>query len=222
MNSSEQPWTYSLSESHLSRVPNLLERRGFDQIARLIASGMNVLCCHASAISSTEFRRPVYTVQVDYSLFDQFFNSPFGYRGAYFLSPTGGLEANIHFLSTIAPSLLASAASASSGLSLEFIRQSLATPSAKVWLAEHGKEIERKCPTCEGEWSAGTTGPANLPEIRNGRWETATGQKAEWGRKAPYLSKLRVMGAFLDESYNELVPHDKRFRAEEIYRFGWS
>lgn len=110
--------------------------------------------------------------------------------------------------------------SAKLDLSNEFIRESLVTLSAKVWLAEHGKELDRKCPGCKGEWSSGPIGPA---EILNSRWEKPRqGQKAEWGREAPYLTKLRIMGAFIDERHNELVPVDKRFRAYEIHQFGWS
>jgi hypothetical protein len=99
------------------------------------------------------------------------------------------------------------------------MKESLATPSAKVWLAEHGKEIERKCPACKGEWSINS---ADGSEIRNGRWEMAAGQKAEWGRQAPYLTKLRFMGAFVDDRFAEYVPYDKRFRSNDISYFGWS
>jgi hypothetical protein len=102
------------------------------------------------------------------------------------------------------------------------IRESLATPSAKAWLAEHGKEIDRKCPGCQGEWSSGAAGPPDQAEIHNGAWEAASGQNAEWGRKAPYLTKLRVMGGFLSDRLHELVPHNKRFRAYDIHRYGWS
>ena len=30
------------------------------------------------------------------------------------------------------------------------------------------------------------------------------------------------MGSFLDSKLNEFVAFDKRFRAEEIHKFGWS
>ena len=30
--------------------------------------------------------------------------------------------------------------------------------------------------------------------------------KAQWGCKAPYLPKLRILGAFMDVRFNELVP----------------
>lgn len=215
-------WTLELSVEEATRLPKLQQQIPFEQIAKDVAASMNVLGCHRSSIKDTNFCRVAYCVQIDKGLFDQFFNSESGYRAAYFRSPWSGQSANAVLMEAVSPSLLRSSLSGACGLSPEFIRESLLTRSAKVWLAEHGKEVQRKCPTCKGEWSSGSAGPADLAEIKNGQWETASGQKAEWGRKAPYLSKLRLMGAFLDERHNELVPHDKRFRADEIHRFGWS
>jgi len=73
-----------------------------------------------------------------------------------------------------------------------------------------------------GRMELGTSGPPEQAEILNGVWETAKSQNAEWGRKAPYLTKLRIMGAFVNERLHELVPFDKRYRAYDINRFGWS
>ncbi len=191
----------------------------FDAVAARVASSLKVLCCHKSEIRLSPYKRPVYTAQVPCTLFDQFFNASFGYRAAYFRSPGTGMDANRAFLSAVTPRLLPHRIP---DLSPELIRQSLSSPSAKAWLAESGKEPERNCPACLGEWSTATCGPAALAEVQNGRWERASSVKAEWGRKAPYLTKLRIMGAFLDDHYNELIPHDKRARAQEIHEFGWS
>jgi len=59
-------------------------------------------------------------------------------------------------------------------------------------------------------------------QILNGVWEQSDHVKAKWGCKAPYRRKLRVMGAFLDDDFNEWIPFDKRFRDREIHEFGWS
>jgi hypothetical protein len=222
MSGRKQPWSFQLTVDEQLRLPALVDRHTFAQITERIMSCVQVLCCHRSKLSDGEFLRPVYTVRIDRPLFDLFFNSPFGYRAAYFKSPGAGLDANVSFLQTIAPRLAADPASLKSALSPDFIHASLSTPSAKVWLAECGKEIDRKCSACEGEWSSGTTGTETRSEILNGRWEVAEGQKAEWGGKAPYLEKLRIMGAFINDRHHELVPHDKRFRAYEIHEFGWS
>jgi hypothetical protein len=217
-----QPWSYALSVEEAVRVPVLFADLTFAELTSKIVNGLQVLCCHRSEIAGTGFKRPVYTLHIGRPLFDLFFNSSSGYRAAYFRSPGAGLDANVHFLTAIVERLVTDPQSATSALATEFIRESLRTPSAKAWLAEHGKEVDLKCPYCKGEWSTGTCGPPELAEISNGRWETASGQNAEWGRKAPYLTKLRVMGAFLNDRYHELVPHDKRFRAYDIHRYGWS
>jgi hypothetical protein len=222
MTVSAQPWSYALSVDEAVRVPMISAHLTFEELTSKIVDGLRVLCCHRSEIAGTDFRRPVYTLDVGRPLFDLFFNSSFGYRAAYFQSPGAGLDANVHFLTAISERLVTDPCSVTAVLYPEFIRESLRTTSAKAWLAEHGKEVDRKCPTCKGEWSMGTCGSPELTEIRNGRWESASGQNAEWGRKAPYLTKLRVMGAFLNDRYHELVPHDKRFRAYDIHQFGWS
>ncbi|WP_342130821.1 hypothetical protein [Hydrogenophaga sp. OTU3427] len=222
MTAAAQPWSYALSVKEAVRLPLLSEDLTFAELTSKIVSGLRVLCCHRSEIAGTDFRRPVYTLDIGRPLFDSFFNSPFGYRAAYFRSPGAGLDANVQFLAAVAERLVSDPQSATAALSSEFIRESLRTPSAKAWLAEHGKEVDRKCPNCKGEWSIGACGSPELAEIRNGRWESTPGQNAEWGRKAPYLTKLRVMGAFLNDRYHELVPHDKRLRAYDIHQFGWS
>jgi hypothetical protein len=216
------PWNYSLSREAARRLPGLTAGTTFTEVTRQIVGEMSILCCHYSEVAGTGFSRPVYTVQVSPDLFDLFFNSADGYRAAYFRSPGAGLEANLEFMRAIVSTLSKSTLSANCGLSEKRIVESLTTPSAKAWLAEHGKEIDRKCPGCGGEWSSGSSGPPEQAEILNGVWETAKGQNAEWGRKAPYLTKLRIMGAFVNDRLHELVPHDKRFRAHDINQFGWS
>ena len=127
----------------------------------------------------------------------------------------------LQFFDLITPKLIASSLSSNSGLGSEFISQSLLSPSAKVWLAEHTKEIVKNCVGCKGEWSSGSIGE-DRPEILNGVWERCDCVKAKWGCKAPYLTKLKVMGAFLDDQFNEYITFDKRFRARDIHEFGWS
>jgi hypothetical protein len=122
----------------------------------------------------------------------------------------------------VAHKLLGNSLSNDSGLGAEFMKQSLLSPSAKGWLAEQGKEVNIKCVGCKGEWSSGSVEDLERPEILNGVWERSNHLKAKWGRKAPLLTKLKVMGAFLDDHFNEWISSDKRFRAREIHEFGWS
>src|SRR5437016_3173017 len=210
MSVSAEAWSYALSRDADSRVRALLKPNSFDHIAECVVATMRVLCCHRSTITETEFRRPVYTVQIERDLFDLFFNSPAGYRAAYFCSAGRGVDANLLLMQLAASRLIEHTASSECELPPDFLRESLATPSAKAWVAECGKELEHRCTGCRGEWSAGTT---QRREIRNGRWEHSTDVRAEWGTQAPYLSKVRFIGAFLNDQCSEFIPCDKRFRA---------
>jgi hypothetical protein len=215
-------WHLELQFEEAARLPKLQRFVSFERIAKDIAASMIVLCCHRSSIEDTGFSRVAYCVRVEKDLFDLFFNSMSGYRAAYFRSPWEGMAANASFLKEVTPKLIKSDLSSSCGLGEAFVRESLTTPSAKVWLAENGKEVERGCVGCQGEWSASSVGDNSKPEIINGLWDCAQNIKGKWGSQAPYLTKLRILGAFLDDRYNELVPFDKRFRARDIHEFGWS
>lgn len=192
----EMAWSYDLGEDAALRLPVLAGGVSFSEITARIVAEMSVLCCHSSAIGGTGFKRPVFTVFVGPTLFDLFFNSVLGYRAAYFRSPGTGLDANAAFMRAAAPRLVVDPTLESSKLPPAFVHDSLITPSAKAWLAETGKEQSGKCPGCKGEWSAGSAGPSDLAEIRNGRWEVAQGQKAEWGRKAPRFTSDTHDGRF--------------------------
>lgn len=216
------PWTLDLQVDAQSRLAKLNLQLPFDEVASNIAANLKILCCHKSEIAGTDFRRPVYSVYIGNDLFDQFFNSATGYRAQYFRSPWDGFSANAIFMRTVSETLMNNGFHQASGLGIDFIRESLSTPSAKAWLSESGKELVLGCHGCQGEWSVASAGDASTAEVRNNRWEVAQGVKAHWGRKAPYFTKLRIMGSFLDSRLNEFVPFDKRFRAEEIHKFGWS
>jgi len=217
-------WKFDLQGDQASRLLNLEKSVQFLDIAKQIAETMTVLCCHrdTSWTIGNVVTRVVYGIQVKSELFDLFFNSSSGYRAAYFRSPGEGINANATFFMVITPKLIGSSLSSNRGLDSDFIKQSLLTPSAKVWLAEHTKEIEKDCVGCKGEWSSGSIGDKDGPEILNGVWERSDRVKAKWGCKAPFLTKLRLMGAFLDDEFNEWIPVDKRSRAKEIHELGWS
>src|SRR5215831_14245702 len=98
-------WSFSSSIGDERRA-SLEDETSFEAIANEIRQTMTVLCCHEAACDTAPgetvadgrrvalFRRPVYCISVAPPLFDRFFNSRHGYRGAYFRSPHEGLEAN--------------------------------------------------------------------------------------------------------------------------------
>jgi hypothetical protein len=59
-------------------------------------------------------------------------------------------------------------------------------------------------------------------EIVNGRWELGASVQSRDGRRAPYLTKIKVMGAFLNDGCDEFIPTRKRRRHQDIHEWGWS
>lgn len=209
------------------RRANLEAETSFEAIAGEIKRTMTVLCCHndpcdrgpretaADGRVAALFRRPVYCISVARPLFDCFFNSRHGYRGAYFRSPYEGLEANDLLMRTVAPGLIvADPPGDGAALGRVFIEVSLTSISAKAWLTEQN----RFCALCDGEF------PPTLDdgEIVNGRWERGQSVQSRDGRRAPYLTKIKVMGAYLNDGYDELIPTVKRRRHWDIHEWGWS
>jgi hypothetical protein len=215
-------WQFSVSQT--SRLQDLANAPSFEAITQAIASSMTVLCRHYDRCDKNHsFCRAVYCVEVGTSLFDQFFNSAQGYRAQYFHSPQQGREANATFLRILKPRLLAAGAicdapsekPCESRVDPEI---SLSAAGAKVWLAEKSHQLCNRC----GEWSQPEAEALVNPEIRNERWERLEELYAKWGCTAPYLTRIRVLGGFINNARDELLIFEKRFRAEEISRRGWS
>lgn len=209
-------WQFS-STIDQERVDALLRAPAFDEIVEMLAGEMEVVCCHRPNCDDMQgFSRVVFNVHLPCTTFDLFFNSEHGYRGLYFLSPQAGLVANENVIRRLTPRLVRWAEQHEPSLDPAFAAESLASPSAKVWVTEFGSH---QCQQCHGEWGNPTD---ETPEILNGRWEVADSPNARRGCKAPYFSKLRVLGAFLNERCDELVPTRKRHRARDICAWGWS
>jgi hypothetical protein len=121
---------------------------------------------------------------------------------------------NAQFLEIVAPFLLAFGSD--ENIDAKTLRASLSAPSAKAWLAEVGKGF---CSRCAGEWH---TAQDDLAEIINGRWELSAVPDARNGRKAPFLTMIRVLGGFVNSAAVEYVPKRKRNRAQDIHGIGWS
>ena len=101
-------WKLELQSEEAMRLPKLQRPVPFEQIAKDIAAGMIVLCCHRGSMNATgSFSRVIHCVQLDKDLFDLFFNSASGYRAAYFRFPWEGMGANAAFLKAVTASFLA-------------------------------------------------------------------------------------------------------------------
>lgn len=207
-------WDYSPIQDKARRA-RLEAAPPFAEIAQAVAGGMRIQCTHPDACDEAAgFMRIVCCVSIDRDLFDLFFNSESGYRGRYFVSPEEGLLANGQLLQLISEPL--ATFMVHGNMPRNHVELSLRASSAKAWLAEVGKGF---CPTCAGEW---TTPQDAAAEILNNRWEHGNKAKALYGRKAPWLQQLRIMGAFVDAFGNEHVTTQKHGRAQQIHEFGWS
>ena len=207
-------WSYSPIQDKRRRT-RLEAAPPFSEIAQAVAGSMRIHCTHPDGCDKKDgFLRIVCCISIDRDLFDLFFNSESGYRGRYFASPEEGLLANGQLLQLI--STRVATFRVHREMTADHAERSLCASSAKAWLAEVGKHF---CKDCYGEW---TTPQDAAAEILNGRWEHSPDARASYGRKAPYLEKLRIIGAVLDGSGTEYVIEEKRNRAQHISEFGWS
>lgn len=203
-----------------SRLDLLSDAPPFEDIARSIVKSLRIACTHIDPCREADgFSRFVACLVVERQLFDIFFNSYNGYRGWYYRSPSEGLRINAQLLRLLGQQLVDYRSH--DGFSNDWTLKSLLAPSAKVWLAED-KKVQQACTGCRGEWSPVSAKDLDEPEILNGVWERVKKLEAKWGCKAPFFTKLKAIGAFLDDRSNEWIPSDKRFRARDIHEFGWS
>lgn len=208
-------WSYS--EALCDSRREALERApSFEDITECVVQAMRVQCRHVDPGNETPpgYERIVYCVRIERPLFDLFFNSKNGYRAWYFRSPDEGVRRNGLFLKSLAPVLRGF--QSNDGLDSKMIARSLSAPSGKAWLAEVGMGF---CPKCDGDWRPPQDDAA---EILNGLWEHATTVYGPYGRKAPFLEKIRIFGAFVNERGEDYVPKGKLHRATEIHDCGWS
>lgn len=210
------PWKFSTTIEQ-SRQERLLAVETFSSIVDQVEREMSPVCYHLQPCDDdSRYARPVFCVRVPEELFDKFFNSPAGYRGSYFVSPHQGWECNNLLMQRLLPRLSSWATQNSPGYNAEFAQDALMAVSAKAWLAECTMEL---CSACQGEWSLPNN---NQAEIINGRWDTSDQPKSRYGRKAPLHSKIRLFGAFLNNSGDEFIPAKKRYRNQHIHDEGWS
>jgi hypothetical protein len=156
-------WRYSNSVAS-KRAATLLAPVSIGEIASRIAGEMEMLCCHfENCGDNADFGRVVYCFRVSGDLFDVFFNSRYGYRGAYFQSPGQGIDANAAFIAAVAPNLMKNNKGEGLEDDLEWVRESLAASSAKVWIAENGLHL---CPKVRRSWvqEQRTQGPATYED----------------------------------------------------------
>ena len=173
---------------------------------------MNVLCGHDQPCDEADgYLRYIYCIEIEKDIFDLFFNSRNGYRAWYFRSPYDGLAKNNYLINCLMPKLIKSEKIKADP---ESIRQSFNSMSAKVWLAENDRRICDKC----GEWFYPNDGRI---ELYNDVWDVANEPNSKYGKTAPYLAKIRIIGGFIN-ARGEFISKDKKDRHNQIHSIGWS
>jgi len=209
-------WNY-VGKCEPSRRDGLFAPIPFPELVDRLRREMKVLCFHPQPrTDDASYSRAAYCVEVAPDLFDTFFNSPLGYRGAYFESPEKGLQANQLLLGALRPSLIGWTLQREPALDQGWLSESLSLPTAKAWLSEVSLGL---CDACAGEWSSSYQSDL---QIENGRWERSNHVHAAWGRQVPSLRKIRLFGGFVNSQHQEWVADHKRERAEHIWEHGWS
>jgi hypothetical protein len=208
-------WRYVGADTN-SRLDGLAHSRPAAELPAALRAELTVGCYHRDpGQTDASYERAVFCGTVEPTLFDWFFNARTGYRGAYYDSPEAGFRFNRTLIDNLAPALAGWAVAQHQENDVDWILRSLAAPSAKAWLAEH----PGLCPACAGEWSPSYVSALH---IQNGRWEHAVHTHAEWGRQAPYLTKIRIFGGLINGRSEECVASHKVDRASQIFKHGWS
>lgn len=177
----------------------------------------SVACFHCEPKQrDPSYCRATFCLDAGPELFDAVFNTASGYRGAYFDDPNAGLAANRRLLDALSPVLVQWAMARDPSINHARLVESMSLPSAKLWLAEDQVSL---CRSCAGGWSSSYVASMH---IENGRWEQSSHTHAVWGRQAPELSKLRILGGFVNESHQEWVADHKIARAKHIWEHGWT
>lgn len=211
MLSSDIPWTFSDTIGQ-ERIRALEAPPPFENILKDIKEQMQFVCFHNEPCDERDgYSRFMFCIRIDQIVFDLFFNSSQGYRSWYFRSAENGISKNFYAIKLLSQPLFSRLLEPE----LTRARFSLSKKSTKIWLAESSKKC---CDLCS-EWADPKD---DRIEIFNNRWEKINDGTERNGRTAPYLTKLRLIGGFINEGGAEYVSKDKQNRAQKIHDCGWA
>ncbi len=166
--------------------------------------------------------RPVIRFDVERDSFDQFFNSPYGYRGQFLSAPQTGSTANAHALSIIAVTLV-NHANLEPPLA-EQAQRSLLSQHAKLWIDEGQHEPATPdliVQVAVRTWQAAAVAARARLDAHD---PTLTPKEIDriFGVRAPEGVTLKAMGAWVGADGSLIVVPSKLTRAEDIHAYGVS
>jgi len=204
-------WQFAESISQ-DRAKNLLSWTGFEEIAKLVATG-EILTFKWEPFKTERWlrgcNRASFVLKVPTRIYDAFFNSPKGYRGQYAHSVERGLAANQSLLTMLEGKLLAHEqvvqAVAVGEVAVEQVKGSLRAVDAKPWIVEDEATMRH------------VNEPGN--EILYQVWALA---RIDKGQRAPQGTLLDIKGGWLDAAGHEQRDDWKAYRSEDIHCTGWT
>lgn len=213
MNDAPNDWKFT-DNLELRRQNRLYDAPPFEDIVKRILKEMEIICFKgAQGYERDDCKRPEFKLKIPTETFDEFFNSPNGYRAQYYRSPEIGLEKNEYLIQGLSARLVAYAMENPSGevMTAIEIHTSLGFSSAKVWLDEKEGDLDNL---------------VLVEHICIPRWyltrKNEILKKATHGTHAYEGRILKVMGALIDNDGEEYTPHSKKYRSEEIHRNGFT
>jgi hypothetical protein len=156
-----------------------------------------------------------FEIAVSPTAADLFYNAPDGLRGRYWQAAETGDEATRLLLVRLKPKLLGYARDRpnrwnADEFHLPEIEASLDQPSAKVWISEENLELP-----VPGKQLI-------VPRWRRNEPEAPPCKVGCWRWWPPVCDHIEVKGGFIRTDGSEFVPKNKRGRAAEIYKFGFT
>lgn len=217
------------TEWHTSQLPDsrrthLDSGLSFEEIANRILAEMRIIHGEIEPYETPApgepkkgVRQVIFLICVGDDTCDLLYNAPDGLRGRYWQSPDHGFGATKHLIGRLLPPLVSFAAQtpptcngSAVPMTLDDIRASLESPSAKIWprerddngdtlLVDHQLSVPR--------WIANE----QHASINKGAW-----------RRTPKGGELEIKGALLGPDRTEYIPEYKRDRSCQIFRFGFT
>lgn len=173
--------------------------------------------------------RASWTILLNPTLLDKFFNGRMGLRAQYYSSPYHGGLMNARLVSALRPRLLALAQDAAPAVDSLKVKLSLAAESAKTWISEknvNGKKIFRASDLTlveeelQNDWLE-LARAVNAGLVPQGQFQLYSA--ALNGVRAPIADQLEVKGGWLSrEGQHEYVTLGKRDRDCQIFMFGFT
>ena len=200
-----QSWSYAPSVSE-SRISRFARYPSYEDVLSLLDRKSRITDYFLESARASHLRglrRASFRLRLPRYIYDAFFNSPYGYRAQYALSPEIGACSNRMTIDRLIPKLTRHRPAIGDGH--ERLLRSLRSKDAKIWIDE--LEVESQL-------------GGHRAQIAFPPW--VAGTESGVGLLAPIGHNLEVKGGWLNEAGEEVRDPHKARRSEEIHEAGYS